>query len=197
MSEWWSYGLSDFLMFSSATYWRMVERYNRDVWPLHLLMVVTGTTLICWGLAGKGRVARAAPAVLAAVWLWVGWSFHWQRYAQINWAAEYLAAAFALQAVLLAAASRGKSGHARPARLRRIIGWVVTATGVLVYPLLAVGAGRPWSQAEAFGIMPEPTALATLGLLLAARPSYWVALSVIPLLSLLVGLATAWLLRAN
>lgn len=34
MSEWWTYRLSDFLMFSPATYWRMVERYNREVWPL-------------------------------------------------------------------------------------------------------------------------------------------------------------------
>jgi hypothetical protein len=136
--------------------------------------------------------------VLAALWLWVGWSFHWQRYAQINWAAEYFAAAFGLQAILLAAvATPARRDQAQPTRLRQIIGWVLAATGVLVYPLFGVAAGRPWSQAEVFGIMPEPTALGTLGLLLATRQSHWAGLSIVPAVSLLVGAATAWLVRAN
>jgi hypothetical protein len=63
--------------------------------------------------------------------------------------------------------------------------------------LFGVAAGRPWSQAEVFGIMPEPTALATLGLLLATRQSHWAGLSIVPVVSLLVGAATAWLVRAN
>ena len=197
MSEWSSYGLSDFLLFSPETYWRLVERHNREVWPFHLLMVAAGATMARGGLAAKGLAGRAALGVLAALWLWVGWSFHWQRYAKINWAAEYLAAAFALQSVLLAAATLRPRDPGQPTGLGRIIGWVLAATGVLAYPVFAVVAGRPWSQAEVFGIMPEPTALATLGLLLLTRQRHWVGLSIIPSLSLLVGLATAWLVRAN
>ena len=40
MSEWWTYTLGDFLMFSPATYWRLVESYNRDVWPADRKSVV-------------------------------------------------------------------------------------------------------------------------------------------------------------
>ena len=72
-------------------------------------------------------------------------------------------------------------------------GLLLAAVGVLLYPLLAIGAGRPVAQAEVFGLMPEPTALATLGLLLAMTPLRHAWLCVIPLLSLVVGALTLWL----
>ena len=102
MSEWWTYRLSDFLMFSPQVYWRLVERYNREAWPLHLLMLVAGSLLLWLAATRPAAAARPVAGALAVVWLWVGWSFHHQTYAQINWAAEYAAIAFAIQAVLLA-----------------------------------------------------------------------------------------------
>ena len=36
MTEWWTYGLSDFLMFSPEAYWRLVGRYNSAWWPAPL-----------------------------------------------------------------------------------------------------------------------------------------------------------------
>ena len=76
----------------------------------------------------------------------------------------------------------------------RAIGLVLAACGVLVYPLAGVLAGRPWTQAEVFGLMPEPTALATVGLLLAAGPARRGWLIVIPLLSFALGMVTLWLI---
>ncbi|MDP3761902.1 MAG: DUF6064 family protein [Ramlibacter sp.] len=197
MSEWWTYRLSDFLMFSPATYWRLLERYNREVWPLHLLAIAAGAMLLWWVAVRARAAGQLAAAVLAAVWLWVGWAFHWQRYAPINWAAEYFAMAFALQAVLLfAVAATAKVGDTPPAGpLVRAGGLALAAIGVFAYPFLAFAAGRPWSQAEVFGLMPDPTALATLGFLLATRLPRRGWLAVIPALSLAVGLATALLLR--
>ena len=37
MSEWWTYSLSDFLLFSPRTYYRLFELYNLAVWPWHVL----------------------------------------------------------------------------------------------------------------------------------------------------------------
>jgi hypothetical protein len=194
MSEWWTYRLSDFLMFSPAVYWRLVERYNRDVWPLHLLMLGAGLLLL-W-LAARGRAAggRVVAGALAVIWLWVGWSFYHQRYAQINWAAEYAAIAFAIQAVLLvglgAVRVPGAMRSGNP-QLRRM-GLALATIGVLVYPWAGLLAGRPWGQAEVFGLMPEPTALATLGLLLATEPPRRAWLAVIPVAALIAGWATLW-----
>jgi hypothetical protein len=95
--------------------------------------------------------------------------------------------------LLIAAAlwRRGPSHETGP--VRRGIGLLLAALAML-YPLLGLAMGRPWSQAEVFGLMPEPTALGTLGLLLAvgARRMAW--LSVIPAASLAIGAATLWLL---
>ena len=197
MSEWWTYRLSDFLMFSPATYWRLVERYNRDVWPLQLLMIAAGATLLWWVAARRPVAGKVVAVVLAAVWLWVGWAFHWQRHAPINWAAEYLAMAFALQALLLfTVAAIAKGGDTRPGGpLVRAGGLALAASGVFAYPLIALAAGRPWGQAEVFGVMPGPTAMGTWGLLLLAGGTHRRWLAVIPALSLLAELATRWALR--
>ena len=66
-----------------------------------------------------------------------------------------------------------------------------------IYPLLAPLFGRPWRQAEVFGITPDPTALATLGVaLLAPARTMWLLLP-LPLLWCLVSGATLWTMKAS
>jgi hypothetical protein len=194
MSEWWTYSLSDFLMFSPEIYWRLVARYNREVWPLQALALAAGSGLIWLAIGPRAGARRITAVVLAAAWLWTGWAFAWQRYASINWAAQYLAVAFAIEAVgLLAAAVLDASHGSVPARpVARKIGLAAAAGGVLLYPLVGLLSGRPIMEAELFGLMPDPTALTTLGLLFALgmRHRGWLAL--IPALSLLAGLLTLW-----
>lgn len=197
MTEWWTYRLSDFLMFSPAIYWRMVERMNRELWPLPLAMVVLGVGLIWLAMSRRRWAGMGVAVVLAAVWLWVGWAFHWQRYALINWAAAYLAAACVLQGVLLfVTAGVGIEARTPPqSAVVRRTGLALATAGVLVWPLIGLAEGRPIAQAEVFGLMPEPTALSTVGLLMAAPIRYTHWLTALPTLSFLVGLATAWAMR--
>src|SRR5262249_53060993 len=60
---------------------------------------------------------------------------------------------------------------------------------------LAVGRpavfGRPWPQAEIFGIAPDPTVVATLGVLIAADRTHW-ELLLVPLLWCAISGATMW-----
>lgn len=78
------------------------------------------------------------------------------------------------------------------------LGWLLAVIGVFLYPLAGLLAGRPWTQAEVFGSATEPTALASLGLLLASGypPSRArrCLQAIIPTLSLLLGAATLWLM---
>ena len=46
MDEWWTYRLSDFLLFSPHTYYRLFELYNIDVWPLQILALSLGIAVI-------------------------------------------------------------------------------------------------------------------------------------------------------
>jgi hypothetical protein len=177
MTEWWSYSLSDFLMFSPRTYWRLVDQYNRDVWPLHLGAL--GIGLMCAWLASKG--SRWAYGLLALAWAWVGWAFHWERLATIYLAAPWFAGAFALQAMLLLALA-WKNPKLAMGRAR----WFVVAVAVVAYPLSSLAFGRPLTQSESFGLMPDPTALLTLALL-AGRKTWFAAF--VPAASLLAGIA--------
>jgi hypothetical protein len=67
MSEWWTYALSDFLLFSPRTYYRLIERHNAAVWPGQILSL--GLGLVIAGLlrrpaSWQGRVISAVLAVL-------------------------------------------------------------------------------------------------------------------------------------
>ncbi|MDI1271397.1 MAG: DUF6064 family protein [Polaromonas sp.] len=196
MSEWWTYTLSDFLMFSPRTYWRLVELYNRDFWPLHLPLLAAGLAALWLTATRRTHAFRWVAFGLSAIWLWVGWAFLWERYATINWAAQYVALAFAVQAVLLAGMGlMRKHTAASPGPAALGLGGLLAVAGLL-YPLWGLAAGRPWEQAETFGMAPEPTAPLTLGLLLlSGRPASRTGRALlfpIPLLCLLLGAATAW-----
>jgi hypothetical protein len=194
MSEWWTYNLSDFLMFSPEIYWRLMERYNRDVWPFQLVALVAGCVLLWLAAAPRPGAQRIVAVVLSAAWLWTGWAFAWQRYAAINWAAQYLAGAFGVEALLLLiAAMLDRGGVAeRVNPVARRAGLLAIAIGVFVYPVMGLLFGRPLVQSEVFGLMPDPTALTTLGLLLALRIRFRAWLAILPALSLIAGMLTLW-----
>jgi hypothetical protein len=193
MSEWWSYTLSDFLLFSPRTYYRLFELYNAAVWPGHLLALALGVAVLLLPVAAVRWRGRAAAVVLAACWLWVAWGFLFTRYATINWAAEYMAAAFAGQALLLALA--GASGGRLRFGVRPWVGMAFVLFAVALQPFIGPSMGRAWAQAELFGLAPDPTVVATLGVLLAAERTRW-ELLVIPLAWCAVSGATLWTMEA-
>lgn len=190
MSEWWTYTLADFLMFSSRTYWRLIAQYNEAVWPLHLAVIAAGGIVI-W-FTGTIQKRRIAMFLLAVAWAWVAWAYHLDRYADISTAAPYFAGAFALQALLLAVLGI-KSRNIGAGWTARRTGLVIAGLAVFAYPLLTPLGGRPWNQAEVFSIAPDPTVIATLGILLAAR-AHWSAW-LIPLAWCAVSAATLVELR--
>jgi Family of unknown function (DUF6064) len=198
LSEWWTYRPSDFLMFSAATYRRLFELHNAAQWPLQWVWLALGLGLLLHTLR-RGRWAGPLLLLaLAAAWLWAAWTFHWQRYATINWAAPWFAGVFALQAVLLmAAAWRSTGRHAAPAVGRPRLGTTIMLLALLVWPLLSAALRGGLHQAEVFGLAPDPTALATLGALLLLRPAFasvWLQrlLWCIPLLWCSISALTLW-----
>jgi uncharacterized protein DUF6064 len=194
MSEWWTYRLSDFLLFSPRAYYRLIERYNAAVWPAHILMLALGAGLLWMLLRPTPGRSRAVAALLAALWAWVAWAFVWRRYATINWAAMYFVWLFAIEAVLLGWLGVVRNGL--PFRAGKstasVTGVVLLAFAVFVYPLLAPAAGWDWRQAEVFGIAPDPTVIGTLGILLIAESRARTGLLVVPGLLVAISGATLW-----
>jgi hypothetical protein len=193
MGEWWTYRPSDFLMFSAASHARLLESYNRDHWPLHLVMLGAAVVLAASMARPSARRLRVSALVLAFIWAWVAASFYWDRFAEINTAATWFAVAWALQAAALLACAGFFAPPGTPRRWART-GSACLVVAVLLWPLLAPATGRSWPQADYFGMAPEPTALATLGWLLGAAPRARLALLIVPMLSLLIGATMLWLL---
>jgi hypothetical protein len=197
MSAWWTYRLEDFLLFSPQTYYRLFELYNEAVFPAQLAALALGAIILALWLRGGARGGRLAAALLAGLWLVVALAFHWTRYATINWAATWFAGGFVLEAALLlwAGAFRGglvlRSGPDLAARA----GIALFLSALVVQPLLGPLFGRKWTEIELFGLAPDPTAVATLGFLLASGRPPW-PLLVLPLLWCVVSGATLWTMAA-
>jgi hypothetical protein len=193
MSEWLTYSLSDLLLFSPRTYYRLFELYNLTLWPAQLAALALGVAILVLVRRGGVREGRAVAAILTACWLWVAWAWFVERYATINWAATYFAAGFAIEALLLVwtGTVRGRLRfRAGPDAIGRL-GVGIFLFALVVQPLIGPLVGRAWTQAEVFGMAPDPTAVATLGILLTAAGGA-LGLMIIPLLWCAIGGATLW-----
>ena len=198
MSEWWTYSLSDILLFSPRTYYRLFELYNLAIWPAQILALALGVMILALLLRLPPWHGRAIAAILAACWLWVAWAYFVERYDTINWAARYFAAGFALQALLLlwSGVMRTRLTMRLCQSIGRRAGLGLFLFALIVQPLIGpLLVGRPWTQVEIFGIAPDPTAVATLGLIVAAdRPLRH--LYAVPLLWCAISGATLWTMQS-
>lgn len=193
METWTGYALSDFLMFSPASYFRLYELANAELWPGQLLLLAIASW-VWWSIRHpRPRSGLLATLLLAAVWAFVAGWFLYRHYAQINLAAGWFALGFILQALLLL--------YDVVRRDRRSVfewclvpawhpGMLLFAYALLIHPLVGLASGRPWQGVELFGVAPDATALATLGLLLTGyRATSW-PLLVIPLAWCMVSALT-------
>jgi hypothetical protein len=198
MSEWWTYRLANFLLFSPRTYYRLFELYNAAIWPAQIAALALGGgifLLVRRGGAARGRLGSAA---LAACWLWTAIAFHASRYATINWAAVYFAWAFGIEAALLILAGviAGRLSFERQADLAGRAGAWMFLFALVFEPLVGPLFGRSWKQVEVFGVAPDPTAIATLGILLMARVRRRWVLMVVPVLWCAITGATLLAMKA-
>jgi hypothetical protein len=197
MSEWWTYTLADIKSFSLQTYYQFFELYNRAIWPAQIvafgLGVGSGLHLPHRGSGRHTWRGRVIAAILAACWLWVAVVFHAHRYATLTWSARYYAWGFGFEAVLLlwTGVVRG-----RLAFERRAAGLAIFLFALVVQPLIGPLLGRRWSQVEIFGVAPDPTAIATLGLLLLVTGRVRWELMVVPLTWCVISGATLLSMKA-
>jgi uncharacterized protein DUF6064 len=196
MSEWWTYTLSDLQSFSLSTYYRLFERYNAAVWPAPLVAFALGVAAMALLLGRGPRRGRIVAGILAASWLWVAIAFHATRYSTIHRAASWFAWGFALEAVLLFGIGVLRAGLVleSPVDVVGRAGLAIFAFALFVQPLVGVLLDRTWRQIEIFGVAPDPTAVATLGVILLAAgrvrwellvvPAIWCVISGLTLLAM-------------
>jgi len=200
-----TYSLEDFIPFTAEVYLRLIERQNEAFWPGHVAAVLVGAAAIALAWRGSGRTMAM---LLIAAWAWVAVTFHLRLFAELTFVANGVGGAFLLQAaVMIGMAMLGGLDRREPPGTAwlRAVGCAISVAGVALYPLLATQSEAGWMAAQTFAMTPDPTVLATLGLILmSARPRWWLAVMPIPLawcaLSGLIGttldLPFAWVMPA-
>lgn len=195
MMEWGSYQLQDFIPFTEEVYFRLIERTSETFWPLHLPALTLGALILALAVRARGR---SALLLLVPVWCFVAVAFFLHRYAQLNWAGDMIAWAFLAESLMLFLAAilgqpKGKTGQVLGSV--RAAGFLVVAYGLVGHPVATLLAGGSWFRAEVFGIHPDPTVIASTGLIimllrgstlfvLLLVPVAWSVISVLTLIAL-------------
>lgn len=187
MDTWFSYRLSDFILFSERVYWRLFDQVN-DLAGSFLPVLIALGCLLLMGVWSRHRAVRYATAVLlAASWVSSAIFFLWFHYTPVNWAARYAVPLFILEAGLIILLSLTRQLY-RPLHKNDVKGWLgfgLLAYAVVIHPFTSLIFGRTLTTAEIVGLAPDATAMATLGaVLVAARTrTLWLLLP-IPVLAL-------------
>lgn len=195
MDEWSTFRPADILVFSARTYYRLFELYNAAVWPAHIVALALGLAVLFCLWCGMGR---AVAVILAVAWGWVALIFHLKFFSTITPFAAHFAAGAGLEAALIAwtGAVRGGLAPARDGSLSARAGVAIYLAALAGLPALGLAMGRTVGQAEIFALAPDPTALATIGVLLAARRVHW-HLLVLPVLWCANTGITLWAMKGT
>ncbi len=175
------------LPFTEDQFLDAFARFNQDVWPLQLVAYALGVLAVALAVRGGRRASRGAGLVLAFLWA-VAAAYHAAALGRLAASGPVFAAAFAVQAVLLATAVAKDRLSFRAGGALTTTGLALVLYALVLYPLLGALAGHPFPRGPTFGVAPCPNAIFTFGLLLLTdRPvPRW--LLPIPLLWSIVGL---------
>jgi Family of unknown function (DUF6064) len=170
-------------------FWQMIAGYNATYWPLQIVAFVLGVAVVglaAWHPRGSGG---AISAILAGFWVWVGVVFNVTYFARVSRMAVALAVLFVIEAVILIwsdAVSR-RLGFRIRADAYGVVGGVLVFYAMVGYLGLEYLLGRVYPRSLPFGMVPCPTAIFTLGVLLWSRPRLPRSVLVIPTVYALTG----------
>jgi Family of unknown function (DUF6064) len=167
--------------------------YNDAIWPFHLVPYGLGLVTVAAIFVLRPGLVRFAFAALAVLWAFTGIGYHLMFFSRINPIAPVFAAFFVLQGILFLA-SAIRPGDLRlhlGQDFRSVAGLVTIVYALAIYPVMGIWAGHGLMAGPMFGVAPCPTTIFTIGILLIARGTWVIWLSIIPILWSLIGLAAA------
>ncbi len=181
------------LPFSTDAFLDVFADYNAACWPVALALWAATLVTLAGAVAGRGS-GRWACGVLAAQWAWAGGVYHGYFFSRINPAARVFAAAFLVEAALIAwhGVVRPRLVLAPRATLFQAVGVALIAYGLL-YPLVVLSGGHSYPRMPTFGV-PCPLTLVTIGAFLLTPPPLPIGLAVIPIGWTVVGGSAAFVL---
>ena len=178
LQDWFSYRLTDFIMFSQASYDRMVTSYNQVFWPWQVAVIAAA--LFAWWISIRHANIRTLLILVAASWLLTAYGFFWQRYSLIFLVAPWFAGLFLLQTMLIVLLLN--SPDTSILDTKKYASRYYLAYLLMFFALFI----QPFVSNEFVGFMPDSTVMFTLGVIFILQkqrwwlyviPSFWVLIS--------------------
>lgn len=181
--------------FTIEQFYEVFSRYNDTVWPAQIALTGLALAGIGFTLLSPRWSDRAASAVLAVLWAWMGMAYHLAFFARIN------PAAYAFAALSLAGALcflwfgvlHGRLHFAWNGGRQAYAGAGLILFSLVIYPAWSWYAGHRFPAMPSFGL-PCPTTIFTIGLLCFLTPPYPRAPLIAPVLWCFIGAQAAVLL---
>lgn len=157
--------------FSASEFLAIFRDYNHAVWPVQALLLALGLGASVAAFRQLPGTPRIVPLCLTLLWAWTGAGYHLAFFRAINPLATLFGVLCLIQAGLFLGYALHPGGLAFQATrsLPGLLGGVLLTYAFVVYPLLSRAFGHPYPASPTFGT-PCPTTIATIGLLLWARP---------------------------
>lgn len=147
----------------------MLGTYNNDIWPMQVIIALSGLVAVYFIFRPTSYSHRVITAFIALCWLWVGFVFCFKYWTQILGFAYVFGGICVITGLLLLyAAYRNILRFRYAGDWRSVAGLVFILYGVIAYQALGYFFGHVYPQLFAFGLVPCPTAIYTIGLFLMA-----------------------------
>jgi hypothetical protein len=167
----------------------VLENYNLDLWPLQIFSYILGIAAIVFAVKRTGFSNRVISLILSFFWLWSGIVFcilYWSKsfkFAYLFGILLIIQGLIFLYSFLKENISFSFTGSRHSA-----IGIVLIFYAMVVYFLIGLFIGHTYPQSFPFGLVPCPTAIFTLGILLWTDKKVPKHVIIIPALLSLAGI---------
>lgn len=180
--------------FTLDQFLEMLTRYNLTIWPLQLIAYGLGILAVLLALRGTKKSGRTIASMLGLLWFWTGVVFNLFYFSPLYSMAYVFAILFVVESgfLLFAGTIMGTLSFKIKPDAFGVAGALLVLYSLVGYPLIEVLLGRGYPKLLAFGLVPCPTTVFTLGILLwSSKKPKWYVLA-IPVLYALTGLVPAW-----
>jgi hypothetical protein len=175
--------------FTFDEFLEMLARFNTGWWPMHLVMYALAFASIYFAIRKTRWSAKVVTGILVFFWIWVGTVFNLLCFSRLYPMAYIFVVLYYLEGIILTWVGfvGKKLSYSVKADLFGVTGAIMIIYALIGYPLIGYVTGRGPDHLLYTGMMPCPTAIFTLGLLLWAEKPIPKIVFVIPVVYALTG----------
>ena len=167
----------------------ILENYNLDIWPLQIVSYILGFAVIVLAVKRTRLSNRVISLILSFFWLWSGIVFcilYWSKSFKLAYIFGILLIIQGL--IFFYSFLKENISFSYTWNWHSAMGIILIFYAMVAYLLIGLFIGHTYPQSFPFGLVPCPTAIFTLGILLWTDKKLPKHIIIIPTLRSLVGI---------